>query len=448
MRAPVAALLALALAPSAAMGNPLDMYGFGARGTALGGAMTAHASDLSAVYYNPAGLLGLPALRGEVGYFWAQPSLQTDGRDNAVDASHGLTGGVGAPGRLFGLPFAFGVGFHLPDNRLSQVRALPQGQPRWELYSVRLQRLYIAADVAFAPVRWLRLGVGLAFMASTRGGIGIEGDILATGASGSQLRHTVDADLTAVRYLQAGAQVLLPRGFRAGLTFRDEFRLDTQLDATLQGQIVAGGLNDPAALRIPGFYGLRSRTLAAFQPRQVYLGVAWQRARWLVAVDLGWVQWSRYENPTASLAVELELTIPPGLGGLRQPTVPVPVTREAMRFRDRLVPRVGVEYTTPLGRHRVALRGGYHYDPTPVPPQPGVTNFVDASRHVVALGAGLTLVRLGRAAPGALSLDLHAALQVLESRTVVKADPNDPVGDYRLHGTVLNLGANLSLSFE
>ena len=96
----------------------------------------------------------------------------------------------------------------------------------------------------------------------------------------------------------------------------------------------------------------------------------------------------------------------------------------------------------------MALRGGYHYDPTPVPPQPGVTNFVDASRHVVAMGAGLTLVRLGRAAPGALSLDLHAALQVLESRTVVKADPNDPVGDYRLHGTVLNLGANLSLSFE
>jgi len=451
MRAPaprLALALALLAAPAFVQANPLDMYGFGSRGTALGGAMTAHASDLSAVYYNPAGLVGLPGLRGEVGYFWAQPRLHTDGRDNGVDASHGITGGVGAPGRLFGMPFAFGVGFHLPDNRLSQVRALPQPQPRWELYSVRLQRLYIAADVAVAVTRWLRLGVGLAFMASTRGGIGIEGDIVATGAAGSQLRHTVDADLTAVRYLQAGAQVILPRGFLVGVTFRDEFRLDTQLDASLRGQIVAGNPSDPNALRIPGFYGLQSRTLAAFQPRQLHVGVAWRHARWLFAADVGWVQWSRYENPTASLDVQLELTVPPGLGTLRQPTVPVPATREAMRFRDQWVPRVGVEYVAPLGRHRVAVRGGYHFDPSPVPPQPGVTNFMDASRHVIALGAGLTLVRLGRAAPGALSLDAHASLQMLNARTITKADPNDPIGDYRIDGTVLNLGATLSLSFE
>ncbi|MBL8602623.1 MAG: outer membrane protein transport protein [Myxococcales bacterium] len=445
--APLAASLSV-FAPGVAA-NPLDMYGFGARHLSLASATTASTRDLASNYANPAGLRGLSGFRAEVGYFFANPSLRTDGRDNAVDPSHGIVGGLGAPGRLFGLPFAFGIGFHLPDNQLSQVRAIPQSQPRWELYSVRMQRLYIAANVAISPTRWMRLGVGLAFMASTRGGLGIEGQIVATGASGSQLRHTVDADLTAVRYLQAGAQFDLPRRLTLGVTFRDEFRLDTRLDAALTGQIVVGALSNPTALRIPGYYGLRSRTLTAFQPRQVVVGLAWRPTpRWLVELDLGWVQWSRYENPTASTEVTLELAIPPGLGTLRQPTVPQPALREAMRFSDRIVPRIGAEYLMPLGQHTLALRGGYHYDPSPVPAQAGVTNFIDASRHVVALGLGLSLRGLGRLIPGRLGLDLGASLQVLPERVVSKADPNDPVGDYRVGGTALTLASTLSLELE
>jgi long-subunit fatty acid transport protein len=450
MRTPaLAAALALGLAPVAARANPLDMYGFLSRSTALGGAVTADVGDVSAGYYNPAGLARLRAFRAEVGYLYASPSLTTDGRDNQVDATRGFVGGLVAPGRLFGLPFAFGLAVHVPDDRLSQVRALPQAQPRWELYSVRLQRLYIAASVAVSPWPWLRLGAGLVFMASTRGGFDISGRISATQPANSALTHGVDADLTAVRYLQVGAQVDLPANVTLGAAFRDEFRLDTALDADLQGQIVVGSINDPRALVVPGHYGLRSHVLTAFQPRQAVLGAVWRIAPALrVMADLMWVQWSRYENPTASLDVALDLTVPAGIPGLRQPTVPQPAAREAMRFRDTLVPRVGLEVTTPVGRHALAFRLGYHFDPSPVPAQAGLTNFIDASRHVAAFGVGITLHRLGAALPGTLTLDVHAAMQLLASRSVVKADPNDAVGDYLASGTVLNVGTTLAVGFE
>lgn len=448
MRAPALAL-ALALAPSAARANPLDMYGFLSRSTSLGGAVTADVGDASAGYYNPAGLARLRAFRAELGYLYAAPSLATDGRDNGVDATHGFAGGLVAPGRVFGLPFAFGLAAHVPDDRLSQVRALPQPQPRWELYSVRLQRLYIAASLAVSPWRWLRLGAGLVFMASTRGGFDITGRISATQPANSALTHGVEADLTAVRYLQAGAQVDVAADVTVGAAFRDEFRLDTALDADLQGQIVVGGIRDPRALVIPGRYTLRSRVLTAFQPRQAVLGAVWRVTPSLrVMADLSWVQWSRYENPTAALDVSLDLMVPAGVLGLRQPAVPQPAAREPMRFRDTLVPRVGLEVTTPLGRHALAFRVGYHFDPTPVPAQSGLTNFIDASRHVAALGVGLTLRRLRAALPGTVSLDLHGALHLLPTRSIAKADPNDPVGDYLASGSVLNVGTTLAVGFE
>ncbi len=441
--------LALALIPLTAPANPLDMYGFLSRSTSLGGAVTADVGDVSAGYYNPAGLARLRAFRAEVGYLYAAPSLTTDGRDNSVDATHGFVGGIVAPGRIFGLPFAFGLAVHVPDDRLSQVRALPQTQPRWELYSVRLQRLFIAASLAVSPWRWLRIGAGLVFMASTRGSFDISGRISATQPTNSALTHGVDADLTAVRYLQAGVQVDLPSNVTVGAAFRDEFRLDTALVANLQGQIVIGSISDPRALVIPGHYGLSSHVLTAFQPRQVALGAVWRISPVLrVMADVTWVQWSRYENPTATLEVALDLTIPAGIPGLRQPSVPQPAARESMRFHDTFVPRMGVEVTTPVGRHSLAFRLGYHFDATPVPEQPGLTNFIDTSRHVAAFGLGFTLQRLSPMLPGTISLDIHAAMQLLNSRSIVKADPNDPVGDYLASGTVLNVGTTLAMGFE
>ena len=58
---------ALATAP-AALANPLDYFGFGARGPGMGNAQVALADDFSANYYNPAGLATRDALQLQIGY--------------------------------------------------------------------------------------------------------------------------------------------------------------------------------------------------------------------------------------------------------------------------------------------------------------------------------------------------------------------------------------------
>ncbi len=423
--------------------NAQGMYGFGSRSTAMAGAVSADVRDFSANYYNPAGLAAAETLRIDIGYFWAHHALTANGLDNHVDPAHGLVGGIAAPGRLFGIPFAFGLGLHLPDDRVSRSRALPQMQPRWELYDNRVQIIFIAANLAIAPVRWLRLGAGLSFVSSTRGRLDISGEINGLRTNDSRLNHTVDADLTAVRYLQAGIQVDVHPTLTFAATYRGTYNLRLEIDAIVAGRISLGDLG------IPGSYSLFSSSVAVSLPQQGVLGVSWRPRRdFTLDVDLTWINWSAYVNPTANIRVALDLQVPPELSSFRIPATPSPTPVVPARFADTFVPRVGVEFRRDVGVHTLAFRGGYRFDASPVPDQMArATNFMDANRHVVSFGTGMMFRGMRPTLAGGISVDLHADLQVLEHRDVHKDDPSDPVGDYRLAGAVFQAGITTGVVF-
>lgn len=48
--------------PTAALAGPAETYGFLSRSTAMGGAVSADATDVSANFYNPAGLASAPGV--------------------------------------------------------------------------------------------------------------------------------------------------------------------------------------------------------------------------------------------------------------------------------------------------------------------------------------------------------------------------------------------------
>ena len=56
------------------------------------------------------------------------------------------------------------------------------------------------------------------------------------------------------------------------------------------------------------------------------------------------------------------------------------------------------------------MRGGYSYEPTPVPEQIGESNLADSDKHTFSAGRGLELPRLQPILPRPLSLDAHFAL--------------------------------------
>lgn len=433
-----------------------DTYGIGSRAAAMASAVTADATDFSAGYYNPAGLAAAPGLSLSIGYSSSTNHLQMNGVDNDVDSVHGLAFGLVAPGKLFGvLPFAFGIATYLPDDGVSRIKALRQETPRWELYDDRLSVLYLAASLAIRPLPFLEIGGGVAFLAATRGRFSISGRADVLHPYDSQLRHEVDADLTSIRYPHLGARVKIGDLGFLGLAYRGETKLPLSLDASLNGIV------DFAGIDVPLRYDLESRTFDAFLPQQVVLGASFQKVRGLrVNADLAWVNWAGYESPTARTTSHLDVTPPPGtpleLPGDPRPTTPIPPG-----FEDRFVPRLGVEYVWPFagGMRRlpgetedrraveVPLRAGYVFERSPVPPQTGVTNFVDADRHTFSVGAGVALNGMFEVLPGALRLDLHGQLSVLPERLTKKQSPADFIGDYTAGGSMLSLGATLSSSF-
>ncbi len=439
----LAEIVSLLAISGAARANPLDTFGFGSRQTALAGAVSADVADFSANYYNPAGLARARGLELSIGYFRAQHYLQTNGRDNGVDPVRGLSGGIVAPGALLGIPFAFGLGLHLPDDRISRVRALRQEQPRWELYDNRNQRLFLAANVAVSPTPWLQIGGGASFMSSTEGRLDITGSANLFKADASQLRHEVDADLTAVRYPQLGARVALGENAALSVVYRGQFALKLDLRARLLGDV--SGLTT-------AYYSLVESSVDAFLPQQVVFGGSWRLSRRLRAnADFTWINWSAYVAPVANVAVDLAIPAPAGgwPAGISPPAVPAPIRIVPLVMHDRVVPRIGVEYTFASGaRWGAQARAGYELAKSPVAAQTLSTSYVDRDRHSLSVGAGVRLTNAIAVLPGELRLDAHLQWSLLVTEGTLKRDPADFVGDFTAGGQIWNAGATLTAGFR
>ncbi|MEZ4220081.1 MAG: outer membrane protein transport protein [Polyangiaceae bacterium] len=445
MRRRLLSSLLLLAAPRVAGANPADTYGLGSRSTALGGAMSASARDFSACYYNPSGLALARGTDLTVGYAHVSHDLEMNGHDSQVDPAHGIVGGAVAPGSIATLPFAFGIATHLSDERLSRARSTRQDTPRWVFYDNRPQLLYLSAGLAIRPFPWLAVGGGITWLAATQGRFGIRGTaVLPSGSRteyDSRLEHEVDADLTSVRYPQAGVTISPNRDLDLAVVYRGEAEIALAIDAELQGNI------DATLLEVPARYTLTSHTTNAFIPQQVVVGGAYQITPELRAsVDLTWLDWSAYESPASRSRTVLEADVP---AGFELPENPKPTEVRDPGFEDRIVPRLGLEYQLEAARDlKIPLRVGYFYEHSPVPPQSGVTNFVDANRHAFSMGSGFVLEEPGEVLPGDLRFDMHAQVSLLPTRVTLKDSAADYVGDYRARGTIFNLGAAVSVGFR
>lgn len=442
MRAAIFAAVTLCAATASA--GPTETFGFGSRSTAMGGAVSADATDVSANYYNPAGLASAKGLTFDVGYLRTIYNLKMNGRDNFVDPMRGLTFGLVAPGAVGPIPFAFGVGLHLPDDRIFRVRSLDQEQPRWEMYDNRPQRLFMSANLAIKPVKWLEIGGGLVFLAATRARLDITGQFEVSDSRESRLRHEVDADLTSIRYPQVGIRVHANDRLRFAAVYRGEFQLTLDISARLDVEAKALGLTVPLLTYIT------TNSVNAFLPQQAVLGTSFDAHSALtIDFDVTWVNWAAYKSPVTAVNATTKFDPPPGFPPSLVPEKPAPTVVIPPAFRDRFVPRLGVEGRIPLGRgHQFAVRGGYFFESSPIPPQTGGTNFVDSDRHGFSAGLGVRLHDITSAIPGDVKLDVHAQYSHLPERLTHKSSPANPIGDYRAGGNIWSLGFTTGLVFK
>lgn len=445
------ALVALVIASvsGAARANPLDYFGFGPRGVAMGSAQVALADDVTANYYNPAGLVAGDSLQLQLGYAFVSPTLELNGRDLDVDGVNGFQGGLLLPGDVFGHRLAVSLGLHLPDERITRLRALPEAQPRFALYDNHPQRLVLTTSVAFEVVpRVLSLGVGLTYLSDTRGRLFVTGDVDLLDAAGTELISAVDVDFSAVRYPSAGLLFTPHDRVRVGLAFRDEFDLALDLGVVVSGDIVSNGATEPVTLVEGARLEVTSANSNLFSPRQVVLGVAWTgeaamsgRPCFALTAELGWYQWSRMKSPTAKLTTVLDagslpLSIPPN----PEPTAP--------GFSDILVPRLGYEQQVVSSEYvGLWLRAGAFYEPSPAPAQRGVTNFVDGDKVGFGFGFALGFDGVSEVFPRPFWLEVGALWIAMLERSHVKVDPADATGDYVSGGHFFGVSSSMRFEF-
>jgi long-subunit fatty acid transport protein len=82
----------------------------------------------------------------------------------------------------------------------------------------------------------------------------------------------------------------------------------------------------------------------------------------------------------------------------------------------------------------LVVRGGYGYEPSPVPPQRDQTNYVDSDKHTLSVGIGVELRVLESVLPEPIQIDLGGQFIYLPTVVTKKRSPADAVGDYTADG--------------
>ncbi len=423
--------------------NPLDSFGLGARSIGLGGAATAAGDDSSVNYYNPALLTKISGLQVDLGYVYMKPQLELNNADLEVDQHSGLQIGVVLPRTIADRRMAVSVGMFLPDARVTRIRALPDYQPRFVLFDNRPQRLVVTTSVAFEIIKGFSVGAGLNFMSNAEGMESLRGTINLNNPEETTLLGSVDVDFAAVRYPTFGASITPNKNWTLGFSYRERFQLNLNLGIDVQGKIVTSPApgQEPIVLVEEARFILISNNTNLFSPRHITVGLMHERDRFKVCADLAWVEWSAFPTPSSRVEIDLDLEgldveVPP----LDRPEPP--------GFKNIFVPRIGFEYQAIRSSSvHVAIRSGYYYEPSPVPPQRALTNFADGTKHGFSFGIGLKTSAFQPVFPEPIHIDLVTQYIHLMPRTIRKDSPVDLIGDYRAGGYLFGGSATMRLQF-
>jgi long-subunit fatty acid transport protein len=353
---PLIALGSLVCLAAPARASVPEMFGMGARSSALAATGVADAEGYDASYINPAGVVGPTHRRLTVGYILARYRLRMDGAPRKVDDTDGILIGAAIPlpfGGVLENRLALGFAFYFPVGEVTRARDPFPGEPRLALLDNRTGTVSITVAAAARVHARVSLGIGVLALAALVGNIAIAPD-----ASGRFT--TVSEEQLVTSYAPvAGLRVQAARWLKLGAALRGESKSEYDLRVT-----------NSLGSRLPiGLPTLRLAGVAQFDPLQIAVEGAF-RPHPSITVEAGvtWKHWSAYTNPVVNAT--------PGA-----PPQPDP------GFHDTAVPRLALEVLGQWGCLQVAGRAGYFFEWSPSPSN--APALLDADRHVVTAGGGL-----------------------------------------------------------
>lgn len=383
--------------------NPAEVFGLGSRRAAQAGAGVASVDDMAATLVNPAGLARSRGRWLTLGGQAAVSNLRVNDRRLSFSDPAGAIFGVVLPAPLGG-PLAdrlhLGLAMYVLPSGIARIVARFPDEPFYPYYQGRTERLVILPGLGVRLTDRFEVGASANVLA------GLTGGIQAGEGATRGLEARVDEKVPTIARVIAGATFAPLEAWRLGVVFRQRFEVPFATRAEIE---VAG---EPIDLDL--------RATGQFAPSTLAIGAAWSPGPATVSLDLAYARWSSYPGPFVAVKSALPLV---GPLAANLPTVP---------WQDTLGLRLGAEAEVADG---LRLRGGYGFETSPVPArQEGVTNLLDAPKHVVAAGLGLVRRRAGAKT---VRLDLHVQAQLLQSRRLTKriftadedGDPFDALRD-------------------
>jgi long-chain fatty acid transport protein len=392
------ACTAIALAPTALAGG-FQLNEVGARAMGMGGAVVAQANDLSAIYFNPAGLAQLAGFRVSLGgtmilpksSFTSPAGAATDMVSQTfvtpnVHASYGMDNGL-----------AFGVGFYVPFGLGTEWPATWPG--RFVAVKTDLQNFVINPTIAYKVGDSFMIGAGVSYMWSTVKLSYHIGTFSSLGPppvpSATDGSVSLEADGNGIGF-DAGAIYKPVPELSIGASYRHSTKLDLEGTAKFSSM-------QALTTFFPGGTG---KTTIKF-PSQIFAGIAYRFSPAVtVELDLQWVGWSSYDT----LAVQLPNGPPFPLTGR-----PLQATsKSGKNWKDATLLRLGGEYLCEAW----AFRLGFIYDMTPQPNKTVEPLLPDANRMEGIVGVGYTVA-------GNWSIDAAYQLILFKDRTVTGPSTGD-----------------------
>lgn len=412
-------------------------YGVSPRTIGMGGAFSATADDWTAAYYNSAGI-GFQH-RPALGFAYSEhlADIEAIGADDLpIDNARGLEIGVVLPipfeGKYFRDRFTFGLTGYMPAGRLMQMEVAYPSKPQLIILrnANRANAMYPALGVRITD--GLAVGVGIQTFMNTIGELRTFTD--STGAlqteTGQELVVTYAPSASLL--FKPGAHWDAMRFFSLGLVWRQETY--TQYEIPVYAAMGS----------VPFIVVFDAKNI--FTPRQYIGALAVHAGRFRGEVDVSFNEYSRYPDPNLYIDIDVDI-----------PIVPIDFQNSIARpphFHDTVTGRVGLEVLA-YAHADVDLftRLGYAYDPSPVPPQTGYTNQLDADRHLGAASVGVRWHGIGDfrfAAP--FTFDVAYQLQVLPRRVHYKNPDvdhdNEGYPKVGMEGTLHTFGVLVGTFFD
>jgi long-chain fatty acid transport protein len=415
----------LIVAPGQARATVADTFGVGGKAVAMGGAFTAVADDHSATWYNPAGLTQPASIQATAGLFFVNYNLKVDGEPRPIDSTGGAYIGLVIP--LFNDRGALGVWGYYPQNLLQLNQFTDPAEPSFSFEENSHQIFDLSPALAFDINPKWSIGAGVRLLSNSEttldlflpiafngGEVGGTGDILPVGTG--RLR------IEALNRISPNFGILWRpyENLKIGATYRyftrQNIRINNNASTITTSSNTINFVNtllSQDAIIKGRFVGVNFNS-----PHQMAVGIAYDPSpRLTLSADLVWENWSQVRDSRmeGSKFEDFQFIL-----GANEPLLVNFRRFVRTQARDILIPRFGFEWRPktkkgPLGPVDFQVRGGYAYRPSPfldnqfgsqmvfsellgdgargsvVAIRNSGTNNVDADRHILSAGLGITI---------------------------------------------------------